>query len=282
MTYKTILAALDTKGTTPQVCEFASAIANQFQAHLIGLHVGTLPSVTVLAPMEIPDPSTLKAMQDVATLDAEEIKQSFEKSMLNHGRHFEWRSLISATGYASAAAIENARCSDLIIARQNDSNNAGESRSDIDSFLYESGRPVLLIPHSLKAPKSIKRVLIAWNGSREATRAAFDALPFLIQAEHVDIFSFGGQDSAIVDGEQHFDLELATTLSRHGVPVSSTHQAKDNGTSAQEAISQRLTDQSADLLVMGAYGTSRWWEMLFGGTTRGFLDEMTALTLMSR
>lgn len=282
MSYKTILAALDSKSTTPQLCDFASAIAKQFNSHLIGLHVSTLPTVTVLAPMEIPDPATINAMQDVASREADEIRLSFEQSM--RGKHcpYEWRSLISATGYASAGAIENARCSDLVIARQNDSASGNDNRTDIDNFLYESGRPVLLVPSALQVPKPIERVVIAWNGSREATRAAFDALPFLKQARHVDIFSFGGSEDELREGDQRFDIELAQTLSRHGVRVSSTVEGKEHGGNAQEAIAKRLSDQSADLLVMGAYGTSRWWEMLFGGTTRSFLDQMSALTLMSR
>jgi nucleotide-binding universal stress UspA family protein len=287
MSYKTILATLDSQATTPHVAKFASAIAKRFDAHLIGLHVGTLPTVSIIAPMEVPDPSTVIAMQDVAALEAEEIRIAFEQSMtaqsaLHQHLSYEWKCLISAAGFASAGAIENARCSDLIIARQNDSAAAADKRTDIDSFLYESGRPVLLLPCSLQEPKPIERVLIAWNGSREATRAAFDALPFLKQASHVDIFSFGKTDSSMREGEQRLDIQLAQVLSRHGVKVSSSVREKDSGTTAQEAISQRLTDQSADLLVMGAYGSARWWEMLFGGVTRGFLDSMTAMTLMSR
>jgi nucleotide-binding universal stress UspA family protein len=282
MAYKTILAALDSKASTPHLCSFASATAKQFEAHLIGLHVATLPSVSIVAPMEIPDSSTHQAMYDVALLETEEIKQSFEQAMSALHQPYEWRSIISATGYASASAIENARCSDLIIAQQSDNARASDNRSDIDTFLYESGRPVLLVPYALEAPKPIERVLVAWNGTREATRAAFDALPFLQQAKHVDIFSYGNTDGAPRDGDQRFDIELANSLARHGVNVSATLQENDSGASAQEAISRRLSDQSADLLVMGAYGTARWWEMLFGGTTRSFLDNMTALTLMSR
>lgn len=282
MSYKTILTALDSKQNIEQLCAFSASIGQQFQSHLIGLHVATIPTVAIVAPMEIPDPSAFASLQQAAEISAEDIKITFERAMNNYDLPYEWRSLISTSGYASAGAIENARCSDLIIARQNDSSNSGDNTSDIDNFLYESGRPVLLIPYALTQPKPIKRILVAWNGSREATRAAFDAIPFMKHADHVDIFSFGGNDGPIRNEDQRFEVELATTLSRHGVKVSSTLQDKVSGTSAMEAIGQRLTDQSADLLVMGAYGHSRWWEMLFGGTTRGFLDKMTALTLMSR
>ena len=72
------------------------------------------------------------------------------------------------------------------------------------------------------------------------------------------------------------------TLARHGVNVTVTSQEKIAGVSPQAAIENRLSDNSIDLLVMGAYGHSRWWELLFGGVTRTLLDSMTALTLLSR
>jgi nucleotide-binding universal stress UspA family protein len=75
--------------------------------------------------------------------------------------------------------------------------------------------------------------------------------------------------------------ELAATLARHGVAVTLTTQ-DSGGKPAAAAIENRLADQSIDLLVMGGYGHSRWWEMLFGGVTRSLLDKMTALTLLSR
>lgn len=282
MSYKTILAALDSKRSAEHLAHFSASICNDFDAHLVGLHVGTLPTVTVMAPMDVPDPSSLKAMQDVALLEAREIKQTFDDAMTGKGVDYEWRNLLSASGFSAAGAIENARYSDLVIARQSDDLSKSEAKSDIDSFLYESGRPVLLVPHNLTEPRPIKRVIIAWNGSREATRAAFDALPFLTRADDVEIFTFGPEDAPINEDEIQPDVEFSKTLARHGVSVSVNKQSKESGISAQDAISQRLEARSADLLVMGAYGSSRWWEMLFGGVTRSVLNNMSALTLMSR
>ena len=76
-------------------------------------------------------------------------------------------------------------------------------------------------------------------------------------------------------------VELAAALARHDVNVTLTAQ-ESGGLPAATAIANRLSDNSVDLLVMGAYGTSRWWEMLFGGVTRSVLESMTALSLMSR
>lgn len=281
MSYKTILTVLDNTENAAKVSEFAIDLANRFSSHVIGLHMETMAAVPVVAPMEIPDPASIQALQDMAQKETREIAEIFEQKLSQNGVSHEWRSFISSVGYTSASAIDSARCTDIVIAGQSDSSSLSDSRSDIESFLFESGRPVLLVPYIITQPKPIKRVLIAWNGSREATRAAFDALPFLKEAESVEIFSVDPPETAS-QSPAMAGAELAATLARHGVKVTVTTKATSGTLSAHAAIENRLSDDSIDLLVMGAYTHSRWWEMLFGGVTRTLLDSMTALTLLSR
>jgi nucleotide-binding universal stress UspA family protein len=281
MAYKTILAVMDTAENAHKLGDFAVSLANDFSAHVVGLHMETFATVPLVAPMEMPDPATVQAVQEVAHQQTTDVERIFNQTMSAGGVSHEWRSFMASVGYASSSALQSARCADIVIARQPNTSALSDSRADIDSFLYDSGRPVLLVPHTLAQPKPVKRVLVAWNGSREATRATFDALPFLIAAESVEIFSFGADDS-----DDHAKAlagtDLASTLARHGINVTVTSQEKAHGVSAKTAIETRLSDNSTDLLVMGAYGHSRWWEMLFGGVTRTVLDKTTALTLMSR
>jgi nucleotide-binding universal stress UspA family protein len=281
MSYKTVLAVLDTSENTAKVSDFTVALANQFSSHVIGLHIEALATLPVAAPMELPDPATVQALQDVAQQESTDVKAGFEGKMRENGISHDWRSFVSTVGYTSASAIDSARCTDIVVAVQSSSSALSDSRSDIESFLFESGRPMLLVPYILTEPRPIKRVLIAWNGSREATRATFDALPFLKAADSVEIFSVDPPETSS-QSPSVAGAELAATLSRHGVKVTVTSQEKVSGVSAHAAIENRLSDNSIDLLVMGAYGHSRWWEMLFGGVTRTLLDSMTALTLLSR
>ncbi len=281
MGYKTILAIIDTADNTRKLDSFVVALAAQFSSHVVGLHVETMAAVPLVAPMEMPDPATVQAVQDVAHRETTEAEAVFTASMAESRISSEWRSFVSSVGYASNSSISAARCADLIVARQHENSALSDSRADLDNFLYESGRPVLLVPHVLTEPKPIRRVLVAWNGSREATRATFDALPFLQGADSVEIFSVDMEandaETAALAGS-----EIAATLARHGVNVTVTSQEKISGVSPQTAIERRLSHNNIDLLVMGAYGHSRWWEMLFGGVTRTLMDSMTALTLMSR
>lgn len=279
MSYKTVLAVLDTQRNAAQISDFATAVAEQFSAHLVGLHAETLAAVPLIAPMEIPDPAAIEILQETARRETAAIEQVFRQRTTREGLSAEWRSYMLAAGYASSTVLETARTSDLIVAAQSDPAQS-DHRADLETFLFESGRPMLLVPYTLKQPKPIEKVLVAWNGSREAARAAFDALPLLKQAVSVEILVVdpperGDQNPALAGSD------LATTLARHGVSVTVTTQ-DSGGNSAAAAIENRLADKSIDLLVMGGYGHSRWWEMLFGGVTRSLLDSMTALTLLSR
>jgi nucleotide-binding universal stress UspA family protein len=279
MAYKTILAVLDIPQNARQVTEFGAVLAEQFSAHLIGVHAETLAAVPLIAPMEIPDPAAVQVLQEVAQKETATVSAAFSEVTAREGLSREWRSFISSAGYGATSVMETARTADLIIASQSDPSHS-DHRADLETFLFESGRPMLLVPHRMTVVKPIERVLIGWNGSKEAARATFDALPFLMTATSVEILVVDPPER----GDQTAELagtEIAASLARHGVNVSVTTRIGSGETPAK-AIENRLSDNSIDLLVMGGYGHSRWWEMLFGGTTRSVLDSMTALTLLSR
>lgn len=280
MSYKTILAILDTADNCTAVADFAFAIAAANGAHVIGLHAETIAVVPLVAPMEIPDPVAVQALQDMAHSETVDIERIVRRKAQTEGISFEWRSFASSTGYGSAPLIESARSADLLIASQADPAKPSDSHVDVNNFLLDSGRPVLMIPFVIRKPKPIKRVLIAWNGSKEAARATFDALPILKAADEVEVFSVDPVDNALQSAAVA-GAEIAATLARHGVKVTLA-TATTTDRHASTAIENRLSDSSIDLLVMGAYTHSRLWQLIFGGTTKTLLQSMTALTLLSR
>jgi nucleotide-binding universal stress UspA family protein len=280
MGYKTILAVLDTPKNAQQITDFSISLAEQFKSHVIGLHAEALATLPLVAPMEIPDPSTVQALQDMAHAEAVDVERIFRERSARNGTSHEWRSFVSSAGYGAASLVDSARHCDLVVAAQGENTILSESRADLEGFLFESGRPVLLVPYILKEPKPIKRVLIAWNGSREAARATFDSHPFLKAAESVEVFTVDPPETRS-QSPSMAGAEIAATLARHGVNITVVREETDQ-LPASAAIENRLSDSSIDLLVMGAYGHKRWWEMLFGGVTRTVLESMTALTLLSR
>ncbi|MDL2406575.1 universal stress protein [Rhizobium calliandrae] len=280
MPYKTILVILDTPDNTRVAVDFAAAFAKEHDARIVGLHAEIVSAVPLVAPMEIPDPVAVQALQDMARKRAIDIERLFRAKMEREGIAYEWRGIASTVGYGSQPLMESARSADLLVAVQPDPAKSSDSQVDVESFLFESGRPVLLIPYIFKEPKPIRRVLIAWNGSKEAARATFDALPFLKTADSVEVFSVDTSDSS-THSPTETGAEITATLVRHGIRARQ-ETAMCGGRTPSQVIENRLADDSIDLLVMGAYTHSWLWQLIFGGTTRTLLQSMTAMTLLAR
>lgn len=279
MAYKTILCVLSNTKNAAHVLNCAIDLARVNGAHLIGLHVEQVAIAPLAAPMAIPDPASIQAMQDAAHQQSSELKAIFDESCRREAISGEWRNVVSMSGYGSDNTANTLRCADLIVTAQSDPSYASDD-SEIEQVLFESGRPVLLVPYIFTEAKPINRVLIGWNGTREAARAVFDALPFLTQAQSVEVFTVDPSNG----DDKNKDLagaDIGAALARHGIKVT-VATAPSEGLSPATVLENRLSDQSIDLLVIGAYSKSRLREMLFGGVTRTLLDSMTALTLMSR
>ncbi|GJE74310.1 universal stress protein [Methylorubrum suomiense] len=138
-------------------------------------------------------------------------------------------------------------------------------REMIEKALFHSGRPVIAVPPG-HAAFSARRIIVAWDGSAQAARAANDALPFLRAAEAVEIVSVGNE------AEIHAEVpgaEFAPHLARHGVSVSVNDLSRGEGVAATLRAQAGLF--RADMIVMGAYRHSPIREYFFGGVTRSFL-----------
>ena len=156
----------------------------------------------------------------------------------------------------------------------------GESqRSLVEALIFESGRPVLLLPETTtrQLSSSFDRAAVAWDHSRPATRAVADALPMLRAAKHVHVVT-------VVD-EKHLHkpgsgAELCKHLAGHGVEVTFDKiQAK--GRAIGDVLEAFAVERSIDLMVMGAYGHSKLREFILGGATKHVLTHPFTWTLVS-
>jgi nucleotide-binding universal stress UspA family protein len=150
-------------------------------------------------------------------------------------------------------------------------------RGLIEAILFESGRPVLIVPPGRDAFTS-RRVMVAWDGSAAAARAVADAMPFLCEAEAVDVLSVIGEKdiSRSVAG-----AELAPHLARHGAHVNVNDVAVAPGGDVAGAIREQARLFGADLIVAGAFKHSRLREWLLGGVTQSLLKSSPVPLLMS-
>jgi nucleotide-binding universal stress UspA family protein len=170
-----------------------------------------------------------------------------------------------------------ARRFDLSVIAQPQPEEPTLGRLFIEAALFESGRPMLVVPYIQTAGLQLDRVLVGWDGSRSAARAIGDAMPFLVRAKAAEIVMVAGEPAK---SDELPGSDIAHHLARHGVKVE-VERISATAVDIASTILSHAADVSADFLVMGGYGHSRMREFMLGGATRGILGSMTIPTLMS-
>ncbi|GAB5463869.1 universal stress protein [Hoeflea alexandrii] len=280
MAYHTILAVYSSQADVAPLTSAIADFAAGRDLHLIGCHGEPSQFVVLSAPIDVPDAATIAALYEQADQRMRDLGAAFEKACETAGLSHEWRPVRSPGGDSAVSALVSARSADLVVVRQPDRAADEDMATNVEALLFEGGRPVLFLPPNGKLASPIRRVLIAWDGSREAARATHDAMPLLKAAEAVEV--------VIVDPDKLPDIDaplagtdIASCLSRHHIHVNVTTVSKGSGSTA-EAISAQVAASNADLVVMGAYTHQRLREWLFGGVTRAFLESSPVPVLMSR
>lgn len=278
MSYKSILVQLDTGVHAHPRLEVALRVAHQFHARLTGLFTTYLPA-----------PHAFFVMAGTASYYAEHERQRHERgAALERLFHAEaarakvdgrW---IAAAGYANDVVPPYARLSDLVIAGQADWQDPESFIADqfAEHLLMSAGRPVLLLPATGVSTTPGRRVLVAWDGSREATRAIHDAMPFLSHAADVTLLTV----DAARDEPPEWRIpgaDIALTIARHGVKVNVREVSTGRDTPIGDVLLSQAADSGCDLIVMGAYAHSRVHELVLGGATRTVLQSMTVPVLLS-
>lgn len=152
-------------------------------------------------------------------------------------------------------------------------------RKVIEGALFESGRPVLLIPHGSKPTLRPKQVLLAWDSGVECTRAAREALDIMAGADDVHVTLIDPDSSSVANGPEP-GADIAAYLAHHGVKVVVDRLPSENYATAH-VLKRHAIDMSADLIVMGGYGHTRFLERIFGGVTRSIIDDPSLPILMA-
>ena len=168
--------------------------------------------------------------------------------------------------------VEYARLRDLTIMPESD------DRWFAETVIFGSGRPTLILPVNPRArPFALGTVAVAWDFSRVAARAVSDALPFLERAKKVRVVT--------VLNEKHLDNkhsaeELSKNLSRHGIDVV-LDRVDARGRTIGDVLETYVGSNDVDMLVMGAYGHSRFREFVLGGATMSLLSKPPLPVLFS-
>jgi len=278
MDYATIMVHLDASRHVHQRLHLAAQLALAYQARLVGLLAVGKPDPRAIRYLVDGD-RYLTSYNEWQRRVGEAARQAFEGETRELAISTEWRAPDWATAYTVQA---EAHLADLLVVGQPDPSDSDAFTEDnfVESVVLRCGRPVLVVPYAGRFPSVGKNVMVAWNGSREAARAIRDALPILLRADSVDIVSFVRPDLMRDPWLSPAQYAVAW-LAGHGVQANLKEPVIGGGDEAGELLLSLAADRNTDLIVMGAYGHARTWELVLGGVTRTLLKSMTVPVLMS-
>lgn len=275
MNYKTILVHIDSGVHTEKRLAVAINLTKKYDAYLVGLYVFSpyIPPGYIMAQMG----AEIEAAQNkIAVESMSRAEEVFRKQTAAAGLHdIEWQTAYTEPVHAMSSRAQYA---DLVVIGQSDTgDDSGVDMDFPERLVLTTCRPVLILPNAGDFPTIGKRIIVAWNGSQEATRAIANATPFLSSADKVYVMVVNSETSTkdIIQSQDmvHYLERLgiqAEIKDLHGIEI-------DVG---NELLSS-ATDLSADLIVMGCYGHSRLREWVLGGATRTILESMTVPVLMT-
>jgi nucleotide-binding universal stress UspA family protein len=269
--YASLMVPIHLGGDAEGPIKLATSLADRFTSRLIGVAAAEIVVPYYGDSTEAATALLVENARRTASYDITEAETLFRR-IAGSNSTIEWRSsLTEPRGFI----LSQSRAADLLVLGRQGPDDADRGRMAVsaNNLVMDLGRPILLVPPQVEY-LSARHIVVAWKDTREARRAVWDALPFLVRAELVCVASVGPEanEQGIADvcsylSEHHV---AARPVSRGGDIVSETHEIID--------IAQQ---QGADLIVAGAYGHSRMREWLFGGMTSELLDTAPLCCLIS-
>jgi nucleotide-binding universal stress UspA family protein len=272
---KDILVVIDNAASVARRLAPAAALAKRFDARLTGFSATGLPAATSFGDLasgaQLVD-AYMAARRDEAVKAEAAFRQ--ELGRLQLAGDWIWREADITESVTSVG-----RLFDLVVLGQTDP----DAESPVPRVLPEDvvqvlGRPVLVVPY-VGDFTGFNHVMIAWNGTREAARALYDAMFIIERADAVTVIEIDSPSGAGAP-PSHLAEDVVGALKRRGIEAVAESTVTD-GTPVADIILSRAADLTADLIVMGAYSHSRLRELMLGGTSRSIFQEMTVPVLMS-
>ena len=274
---KDIIVNLEHRTARDPARDFAITIAETCDAHVAGVALAYAPDFPGYVMLEIPSdivPQMIAESEKAALAAIERFEAATRRSLVSAEHR-----LLKAIGTGAPVVLSGlARRFDLSVFMQSEPN--GVDNDDmIETSLFQSGRPLIVVPYIQKEGLKLDHVVCCWDGSRAAARAINDGLPLLAKATTVDLLIVVNEKTNSAQNEIR-GAEMAKHLARHDVKVQIvTIPAAD--IDVANAILSYVADISGTLIVMGGYGHPKLREVILGGVTRNMLKSMTVPVVMS-
>jgi nucleotide-binding universal stress UspA family protein len=264
--FKTILVYVDFHQGTGDRTRLAAGLAKRFGARL-----------SAVAACQVPLAPTPLGRQRFKEFEQHEIHEQLERLRDEFLGNFGQDPSVAWTGEVGSPTrivAREAQAADLIVVSTFEG--ADMTAADIGDLTLMAGRPVL-VSTSMASELPAKKILVAWNNTRESRRALADSLPFLTDADSVYVATVGRSS----EGDVADSLDTVVGyLDGHAVEAEPLLIAPDHGHVAEQLVGE-ATARECDLIVAGAYGHSRFREMAFGGVTRDLLHQTKLSLLLS-
>jgi nucleotide-binding universal stress UspA family protein len=281
MAVRDILIVIDNPANVGQLLAPAAALAGGSGARLTGLYSGGYPVESAYGDasgwMQL-----VEAYLEAQRTEAAAAEAAFRGGLAAKQLAGDW---IYRESDPTDNAIALAALYDLVVLGQPDpeAESAGARGLRPEAIVLGAGRPVLMVPYAGSFAEIGRRVLVAWNGTREAARALHDAMFVLERADSVTVIEVEPSSKSTGEPADTGRLsagDVAAALGRRGIAArAETETAGDIG--VDDLLLSRAADLAADLLVMGAYGHSRLREFVLGGVSRGIFRHMTLPVLLA-
>jgi nucleotide-binding universal stress UspA family protein len=258
--------------------QFGAAVAAELDAHASAVAFAWEPVIpaTVMGGMVSVD--IIEAQRAENEKTARAAVAAFEATAKRDGLAVDSHVFTSTVAGAADTFGRMARRFDLsVVAQADPDDTAPVEDMIIEAALFQSGRPVIVVPYIHKEGLKLDRVMVCWDGGRTAARAIGDATPLLERAKAVDVVTVTGEQGK---WDQIPGVEMGHHLARHRLKVDVKRIPAVEG-DVEGTLLSYAADIGADMIVMGGYGHSRLREFILGGVTRGMLKSMTVPCFMS-
>jgi nucleotide-binding universal stress UspA family protein len=276
MTFATVMVSLALDEPNEARLQIAGQLAEQFGAGMIGIAAAQFsPPLYFTTGQHAQD--LIDEGQAAIRKRLSELEAQFRKAASHRTKYVEWR---SALDFPARFILNESRSADIIV-------DGGRSPPFSDAFslaspkdlVMQTGRPLLVVPDKIDW-LDLRSVLVAWKDTPEARRAVADSIPLLRKAGEVtvtEILEEGGSRPAAVAGVN----DVVAWLSRHGISAAervSENNARHDTAAQLDAVAAEV---GAGLIVAGAYGHSRFRELILGGVTQHLVTQSARCVLLS-
>jgi nucleotide-binding universal stress UspA family protein len=276
MTLATVMVSLAFDASNEARLEAACQLAERFDAGIVGVAAAQFsPPLYFTTGQRAQD--LIEQGQASIRERLLELEVQFRDATTPRARYVDWR---SALDFPSRFVLQEARCADIVVT-------GGLSPAFSDAFalaspkdlVMQTGRPLLVVPDRVDWLDS-RTVLVAWKDTTEARRAIADSLPLLRQANNIVIAEIPEADGERSAAEARVG-DVVAWLGRHGLIASARVPERRDGADATQQLDDIANDLGAGLIVAGAYGHSRFRELVLGGMTQHLVAQSARCVLLS-